>query len=92
MRLLYNVELGLCSQLFLLVLSVCKLYMFACLSAELPYLNRLPMRLLYNLELGFYISSIFMIQVWEVRRKDHWPMFSHHIATATLIATSMHFR
>jgi hypothetical protein len=50
------------------------------------------MRLLYNFELGFYISSIFMIQLWEVRRKDHWPMFSHHIATATLIAASMHFR
>lgn len=49
------------------------------------------MRLLYNLELGFYVSSIFMIQVWEVRRKDHWPMFGHHIAAATLIATSMHF-
>ncbi|WIA39479.1 hypothetical protein OEZ86_005577 [Tetradesmus obliquus] len=51
----------------------------------------LPMRLLYNLELGFYVSSIFMIQCWEVRRKDHWPMFCHHIATATLIATSLRF-
>jgi hypothetical protein len=50
------------------------------------------MRLLYNLELGFYTASIYMIQRWEVRRADHWAMFSHHIATASLIATSMHFR
>jgi ceramide synthetase len=53
---------------------------------------RLPMWLLYNLELAFYISSVFMIQLWEVRRKDHWPMFCHHIATATLIGLSMHVR
>eukprot|EP00775_Hariotina_reticulata_P011992 gene11992-12136_t len=51
-----------------------------------------PQRLLYHLELAFYISSIFMIVLWEVRRKDFTAMFSHHIATVILIATSWHFR
>lgn len=53
---------------------------------------RPPMQLLYNMELGFYISSIFMILFWEVRRKDFAAMFSHHIATVILISTSMYFR
>eukprot|EP00879_Flechtneria_rotunda_P020173 GHRR01021214.1.p1 GENE.GHRR01021214.1~~GHRR01021214.1.p1 ORF type:complete len:255 (+),score=47.31 GHRR01021214.1:334-1098(+) len=51
----------------------------------------LPMQLLYTLELGFYISSIFMILCWEVRRKDFAVMFSHHVITTVLIASSLYF-
>jgi hypothetical protein len=50
------------------------------------------MALLYNLELGFYISSIFMIIFWEIRRKDFAVMFSHHIATTLLVGASLHFQ
>lgn len=48
------------------------------------------MQLLYNLELGFYISSVFMILCWEIRRKDFAAMFSHHIATVILISASLY--
>lgn len=50
------------------------------------------MVLLYNLELGFYISSIFMIVLWEVRRKDFVAMFSHHVVTVILISASLYYR
>lgn len=53
---------------------------------------RPPMVLLYNLELGFYISSIFMIVLWEVRRKDFVAMFSHHVVTVILISASLYYR
>lgn len=64
------------------------------LSAVVPIMLccRPPMQLLYNLELGFYISSIFMIVHWEVKRKDFLAMFSHHIVTVILISASMYFR
>jgi ceramide synthetase len=47
------------------------------------------MQLLYCLELGFYIASVFMILFWEIRRKDFTAMFSHHIATVILISASL---
>ncbi|KAF8058828.1 ASC1-like protein 3 [Scenedesmus sp. PABB004] len=50
----------------------------------------LPMQLLYSLELGFYIASVFMIVAWEVRRRDFAAMFAHHVATVVLIAASLH--
>lgn len=50
------------------------------------------MRLLYHGQLGFYVSSIFMIIFWEIRRRDFAVMFSHHIATALLIGASLHYR
>jgi ceramide synthetase len=52
----------------------------------------LPMQLLYHLELGFYIASVFMILCWEIRRKDFAAMFSHHIATVILISASLYLK
>lgn len=53
---------------------------------------RLPMQLLYHMELGFYIASVFMILFWEIRRKDFAAMFSHHIATVVLISASLYMK
>jgi ceramide synthetase len=50
------------------------------------------MQLLYHLELGFYIASVFMILCWEIRRKDFAAMFSHHIATVILISASLYMK
>lgn len=55
-------------------------------------LCRPSMQLLYHLELGFYIASVFMILFWEIRRKDFAAMFSHHIATVILIGASLHMK
>jgi ceramide synthetase len=43
---------------------------------------------LYDAQLSFYFSSIFMIIFWEVRRKDFAAMFTHHIVTVALLAAS----
>lgn len=51
-----------------------------------------PMQVLYHLELGFYVASVFMILFWEIRRKDFAAMFSHHIATVILISASLYFK
>lgn len=53
---------------------------------------RLPMQLLYHMELGFYIASVFMILFWEIRRRDFAAMFSHHIATVILISASLYMK
>jgi acyl-CoA-dependent ceramide synthase len=37
--------------------------------------------------LAFYIHQLVVVSV-EARRKDHWQMFSHHVATISLIAGS----
>jgi ceramide synthetase len=50
------------------------------------------MSMLYNMELTFYISSVFMIVFWEVKRKDFPVMFTHHVITVMLISASMHFK
>jgi ceramide synthetase len=50
------------------------------------------MQWLYNLQLSFYISSVFMILLWEIRRRDFAAMFTHHLVTVVLIAASMHLR
>ncbi len=50
------------------------------------------MRLQYCLESSFYISSIAMLLMWEVRRKDFWAMLVHHIATVFLQAASYRLR
>jgi hypothetical protein len=46
------------------------------------------MQLQYCLESSFYISSIGMLLVWEVRRKDFLAMCIHHIATVVLQGAS----
>ena len=46
------------------------------------------MRVLYYAELAYYASSILMLALWEVPRKDQAVMMLHHWATVTLIAFS----
>eukprot|EP00884_Botryococcus_braunii_P003814 jgi/Botrbrau1/13433/Bobra.0082s0037.1 len=46
------------------------------------------LRLFYALELGFYVQAIPSLCFWEVRRKDFWESFAHHIATVGLIVYS----
>lgn len=41
----------------------------------------------YMIELGFYISLTFS-QFLDVKRKDFWQMFVHHIVTIMLMAFS----
>ncbi|GBF93647.1 hypothetical protein Rsub_06750 [Raphidocelis subcapitata] len=47
------------------------------------------MRALYDAELSFYFSSVFMLLFWEVRRKDFAVMFTHHLVTVGLLAASL---
>ena len=47
-----------------------------------------PIVIFYMCQCGFYIYSIAAILVWETRRKDFSVMFSHHLITVVLIATS----
>jgi very-long-chain ceramide synthase len=35
-------------------------------------------------QMAFWVQSIIVLNL-EERRKDHWQMFSHHIATLSLI-------
>ncbi|KAI8467093.1 MAG: LAG1-domain-containing protein [Monoraphidium minutum] len=51
-----------------------------------------PMRALYDAELAFYVSSVFMILFWEVRRNDFPVMFTHHVITVALIGASLRLR
>ena len=41
----------------------------------------------YMIELGFYISLMFS-QFMDVKRKDFWEMFVHHIVTILLLTLS----
>lgn len=50
------------------------------------------MRALYDAELSFYVSSVFMILFWEVQRNDFAVMFTHHIVTVGLLGASLHYR
>lgn len=45
-----------------------------------------PLRIISALELGFYLSGGFMLAFWEVRRKDHAVMMTHHLMSITLIS------
>ncbi|XP_051145247.1 ceramide synthase LOH2-like [Andrographis paniculata] len=49
---------------------------------------KLPLKLIYLCQCGFYIYSITALLTWETRRKDFSVMMSHHIVTVTLISVS----
>ncbi|GER42188.1 LAG1 longevity assurance homolog 2 [Striga asiatica] len=49
---------------------------------------KLPLKLIYMCQCGFYMYGIAALLVWETRRKDFSVMMSHHIVTLILIAFS----
>ncbi|XP_074275368.1 ceramide synthase LOH2 [Silene latifolia] len=49
---------------------------------------KLPLKLLYMCQCGFYIYSIAALLIWETRRKDFAVMMSHHVITVILIGYS----
>ncbi|KAJ8766598.1 hypothetical protein K2173_001117 [Erythroxylum novogranatense] len=49
---------------------------------------KLPLKLFYMCQCGFYIYSIVALLTWETRRKDFSVMMSHHIITVILIGYS----
>ncbi|KAL9245039.1 hypothetical protein vseg_018738 [Gypsophila vaccaria] len=49
---------------------------------------KLPLKLFYMCQCGFYIYSIAALLTWETRRKDFAVMMSHHVITVLLIAYS----
>ncbi|KAK9821601.1 hypothetical protein WJX81_004562 [Elliptochloris bilobata] len=46
------------------------------------------LRLLYSLQMGFYLQAVPSLVFWEVRRKDFWESMAHHFATLGLIVYS----
>lgn len=49
---------------------------------------KLPLKLFYMCQCGFYIYSIAALLAWETRRKDFAVMMSHHVITVVLIGFS----
>ncbi|KAI3445985.1 hypothetical protein Pfo_002650 [Paulownia fortunei] len=49
---------------------------------------KLPMKLIYMCQCGFYIYGIAALLMWETRRKDFSVMMSHHVVTVILLAYS----
>jgi len=49
------------------------------------------MKLLYAAEAAYYLSSIAMLALWEVPRKDQNVMMLHHFLTVVLIGLSYQF-
>ncbi|KAL6502494.1 hypothetical protein OROHE_024499 [Orobanche hederae] len=49
---------------------------------------KVPVKLVYMCECGFYTYSIAALVMWETRRKDFSVMMSHHVITVFLIAFS----
>ncbi|KAL3814228.1 hypothetical protein ACJIZ3_015496 [Penstemon smallii] len=49
---------------------------------------KLPLKLIYMCQCGFYIYSSAALLTWETRRKDFTVMMSHHIVTVILLAYS----
>ncbi|KAG8364260.1 hypothetical protein BUALT_Bualt19G0109700 [Buddleja alternifolia] len=49
---------------------------------------KLPLKLIYMCQCGFYIYSIAALLIWETRRKDFSVMMSHHIVTVMLLSYS----
>ncbi len=46
------------------------------------------MKAYYAAEGAFYTASVFMLLLWEERRKDFWAMLLHHAVTFVLITAS----
>eukprot|EP01026_Neomeris_dumetosa_P075855 TRINITY_DN8078_c0_g3_i1.p2 TRINITY_DN8078_c0_g3~~TRINITY_DN8078_c0_g3_i1.p2 ORF type:complete len:314 (-),score=16.42 TRINITY_DN8078_c0_g3_i1:129-1070(-) len=46
------------------------------------------LRVLYITYFGFMTSSFWMLITWDVRRKDFWAFFVHHILTSAVIILS----
>jgi hypothetical protein len=59
---------------------------FSRTSQLVPLLCRPYMRLLFALQLAYYISTTFTLALWEVPRSDYWVMQIHHCCTVVLIA------
>ncbi|THG18422.1 hypothetical protein TEA_023766 [Camellia sinensis var. sinensis] len=49
---------------------------------------KLPLKLFYMCQCGFYVYSIVALLTWETRRKDFAVMMSHHVVTVILIGYS----
>ncbi|KAI5084530.1 hypothetical protein GOP47_0000699 [Adiantum capillus-veneris] len=49
---------------------------------------KLPLKLYYTSQCGFYVYGLVALIVWETRRKDFGVMFAHHIITILLISFS----
>lgn len=49
---------------------------------------KLPLKLFYMCQCGFYVYSIVALLTWETRRKDFAVMMSHHVVTVMLIGYS----
>lgn len=49
---------------------------------------KLPLKLYYVCQCGFYLYSIVALLTWETRRKDFVVMMSHHVITVILIGYS----
>ncbi|KNA24599.1 hypothetical protein SOVF_014130 [Spinacia oleracea] len=49
---------------------------------------KLPLKVFYMCQCGFYIYSIAALLTWETRRKDFAVMMSHHVITVLLIGYS----
>ncbi|CAN6919511.1 unnamed protein product [Brassica oleracea] len=61
-----------------------KLYFHAWPHQEL----KLPFKLYYMCQCGFYVYGVAALLAWETRRKDFAVMMSHHVITIILIAYS----
>eukprot|EP00798_Chlamydomonas_sp_ICE-L_P030299 gene30299-35287_t len=46
------------------------------------------MQVMYCWQMSYYVSSTWMLALWEIPRKDMRAMMLHHIATVILIALS----
>ncbi|KAG5548149.1 hypothetical protein RHGRI_013748 [Rhododendron griersonianum] len=49
---------------------------------------KIPLKLFYMCQCGFYTYSIAALLTWETRRKDFSVMMSHHVVTVILISYS----
>ncbi|KAJ4886915.1 LAG1 longevity assurance-like protein 2 [Raphanus sativus] len=61
-----------------------KLYFHAWPNQEL----KLPIKLYYMCQCGFYVYGVAALLAWETRRKDFAVMMSHHVITIILISYS----
>ncbi|MCO5607419.1 hypothetical protein L7F22_061615 [Adiantum nelumboides] len=53
---------------------------------------KLPLKLYYTSQCGFYVYGLVALVAWEIRRKDFGVMVAHHIFTLLLIGYSYSLR